>query len=265
MKKHPILLFFLLVAFLVCSVLAAPNEMAINPKLSKTSDILTVPIHFSNSQSMSGIALFLKITDLRLTSTVEEAFNHSRIKDFSFKVVYDVKDQNVISIGALAIGSSDKPVEAGSGLLATLKFKVTGPNPQVEQTTLKLSDGNVSQMQMVNDKAENMPVEFKFGETEETDGAALPKEFALLGNYPNPFNPTTTIAFALPERAEVSLKIYNITGQLVWNCDREFEAGQHSIIWNSQNKHGETVASGIYFYKLDAGKNSATNKMVLVK
>jgi len=252
-------------AFLTSGTMAATNEMAINPKLSKTAGTFTVPISFSNSQSMSGIALFLKYADLELITTAEKAFDKSRVQNFSFKVVYDVKDQNIVSIGALAIGTNDKPVESGEGLLATLKFRVVGPNPKVEQANLKLSDGRFSEMQMVNDKAETMPVEFIFGELEKKEPALLPTEFALLGNYPNPFNPATTIAFALPERSEVSLKIYNVVGQLVWSYNNEFDAGHHSVTWNSQNKNGETVASGIYFYRLNAGKHRATNKMVLMK
>ncbi len=270
MNKRFIITLVLLVTFLASSVLAATNEMAINPKLSPKSDILTVPIYFSNNEPMAGIALFLKYSDLELVTKVDKAFEESRVQGFSFKVVYDVTDQNIVSVGALAISAGDTPVEPGAGLLANLKFRVVGLNPKVEQTSLKLSDGRLSEMQMISENAETMPVEFKIGdiggiEESGTEQSNLPKEFALLGNYPNPFNPTTTIAFALPERSQVSLKIYNVAGQLVWNCDKQFGAGHHSITWNSQNNNGGTVASGIYFYKLVAGKNSATQKMVLVK
>ncbi len=268
MNKCLTVVLVLLVAVFASSVWAATNEMAINP--TQKGDILTVPVYFSNNEPMAGIVLFLKITDLKLITTIEEAFDKSRAKDLSFKVVYYIGEQNIVSVGALAIGKNDIPVEPGAGLLANLKFKVIGPNPRVEQSSLKLSDGNFSEMQMVDKDAEDMPFEFKIGEIIgieelETGENNIPKEFALFGNYPNPFNPQTTIAFALPERAQVNLKIYNIAGQLVWSHDKEFEAGNHSITWNSQNNNGEIVASGIYLYKLVAGKHSSTQKMVLVK
>jgi hypothetical protein len=94
---------------------------------------------------------------------------------------------------------------------------------------------------------------------------SIPTNFALLGNYPNPFNPSTNISFALPENSSVSLKVYNIAGQLVWNYEKYYEAGTHTITWNGTNLNGESVSSGVYFYRLVAGANSATKKMVMTK
>jgi len=93
----------------------------------------------------------------------------------------------------------------------------------------------------------------------------LPTKFAMMNNYPNPFNLSTNISFALPQDSKVSLKLYNIAGQLVKAFEGEYEAGNHTITWDGSNQKGETVASGIYFYKLVAGDYSATKKMVLTK
>jgi hypothetical protein len=93
----------------------------------------------------------------------------------------------------------------------------------------------------------------------------LPTKFAMMNNYPNPFNLSTNISFALPVDSKVSLKLYNIAGQLVKAFEGEYEAGNHTITWDGSNTKGETVASGIYFYKLVAGDYSATKKMVLTK
>jgi hypothetical protein len=93
----------------------------------------------------------------------------------------------------------------------------------------------------------------------------IPKAFALKGNYPNPFNPTTNVAFALPEAGNVSLNIYNITGQLVWSHSSWYGAGEHEITWHGKNSAGDDVASGIYFYNIQAGDKKATKKMVLAK
>ncbi len=94
----------------------------------------------------------------------------------------------------------------------------------------------------------------------------IPTAFALYPNYPNPFNPTTNISFALPVDSKVSLKLYNVAGQLVRTLVNEtMPAGNHTVTWDGSNSNGEKVASGIYFYKLNAGDFSKTMKMVMTK
>ena len=94
----------------------------------------------------------------------------------------------------------------------------------------------------------------------------IPSRFKLYRNYPNPFNPTTTISYQLPEDSEVELKIYNIKGQKIKNLVNELlPAGAHSIIWNGRDSNGNRVGSGIYFYKLKVGDFQKVRKMMLVK
>ena len=89
----------------------------------------------------------------------------------------------------------------------------------------------------------------------------LPTEFALHQNYPNPFNPATEISFSLPNAADVKLEIFNIMGQRVATlADQHLEAGNHGVIWD-----GSHVASGVYFYRLEAGDFVESRKMVLLK
>ncbi|MFQ5499192.1 MAG: T9SS type A sorting domain-containing protein [Candidatus Zixiibacteriota bacterium] len=88
----------------------------------------------------------------------------------------------------------------------------------------------------------------------------LPTTFELSQNYPNPFNPSTTIRFALPQRSEWTLNIYNVLGQQVEHFSRTSDAGYVEIEWQAGR-----YASGLYFYRLTAGSFSATRKMVLLK
>lgn len=88
----------------------------------------------------------------------------------------------------------------------------------------------------------------------------VPKNFSLSQNYPNPFNPTTKINFALPTAGNYTLTIYNVQGQVVKTFEGTSEAGFLSVDWNASNN-----ASGVYFYKLTAGKYTDTKKMVLLK
>ena len=95
---------------------------------------------------------------------------------------------------------------------------------------------------------------------------AIPTAYALNANYPNPFNPTTNISFALPVDSRVSLKIYNVAGQLVRTLVNEtMAAGIHTVTWDGANSNGEKVASGIYFYQLSAENYTQTRKMCLMK
>jgi hypothetical protein len=94
-----------------------------------------------------------------------------------------------------------------------------------------------------------------------------PTEFTLYQNYPNPFNPSTTIEFALPQPEKVRLLIYDVRGNLVRTLldGVEKSMGYHQQAWDSRNDRGESVGSGAYFYRLEAGSYSKTTKMLLVK
>jgi hypothetical protein len=88
----------------------------------------------------------------------------------------------------------------------------------------------------------------------------------LKTNYPNPFNPETTIAFNMKETSEVSIEIYNVKGQLVKTLLNDVkDAGSHSVIWNGKDNNGRAVSSGIYYYKMNTGKYSSTKKMIMMK
>ncbi len=87
-----------------------------------------------------------------------------------------------------------------------------------------------------------------------------------LSNYPNPFNPTTTIIFSIPEASKVDLSVYNIKGQKVKTLVNEsIPAGEQSIIWNGRDSNGKRVGSGVYFYKMEAGDFQKVKKMILIK
>jgi len=89
----------------------------------------------------------------------------------------------------------------------------------------------------------------------------LPTEFSLDRAYPNPFNPTTTLSFAIPVDSEVSISIYNLQGrEVVSLIDANMDAGYHSVVWNA-NSH----SSGVYFVKMIAGEYVNTQKLMLVK
>jgi flagellar hook assembly protein FlgD len=91
-------------------------------------------------------------------------------------------------------------------------------------------------------------------------------EFRLSQNYPNPFNPTTTINFTIPHKAKVILEIYNVLGQKIRTMiNANLDRGLHEAQWNSKNDAGNLLGSGVYFYRIKAGKYVAAKKMILLK
>jgi len=94
----------------------------------------------------------------------------------------------------------------------------------------------------------------------------VPVEFALNQNYPNPFNPSTTIYFALPEKGDVTLEVYDLLGSEVRTlATGHHEAGYYRVEWDGTNNSGRFVTSGVYLYRLTAQGFVSTKKMILVK
>jgi hypothetical protein len=102
-------------------------------------------------------------------------------------------------------------------------------------------------------------------------GSALPRAYALGQNFPNPFNPSTTIRFAIPAGegeagVHTTLSVFNLRGQLVRTLvDEEKAPGEYSVQWDGRNDKGEPTGSGVFLYRLQSGDYSATRKMIIVK
>ena len=140
------------------------------------------------------------------------------------------------------------------------------------------ADGNGSSMELIdpaldNNLAESWEASIDHGTPGEQNDASSPvsenvisRENLELQNYPNPFNPTTSIRYNLETEAYITLEIYNIKGQLIRKLiDDRISAGVQTIVWDGLDKNSNQVSSGIYFYKLTAGEQSSTKKMILLK
>ena len=105
---------------------------------------------------------------------------------------------------------------------------------------------------------------FSYSKTIEV--TAVPLVFKLSQNYPNPFNPTTTIKFQLPKQERVVLEIYNTLGERVKTLVNNVkDAGYYKLQWNGTNNNNIKVSTGVYIYRLTAGQNVSTKKMLLLK
>ena len=100
----------------------------------------------------------------------------------------------------------------------------------------------------------------------ETREAPLPSAFALQQNYPNPFNSGTVIRFELPEAGETELAVYNLVGQKVATLvDGTRETGQYRLRWDGRDNSGQSLASGVYFYRLRSREKVDTRKLLLLR
>jgi hypothetical protein len=94
----------------------------------------------------------------------------------------------------------------------------------------------------------------------------IPKTYELANNYPNPFNPSTTIKYALPRPGKVALVVYNLLGQKVRTLvNKEHPSGRFEVIWDGSDNYGNVVGTGLYFYRLETNEMAFVKKMLFVK
>ena len=178
-------------------------------------------------------------------------------------------------------GFSKKKTKAGEeytrdliGYIVYLdQIEVATNIPDLEYDFYDLINGNYydAGVKAIYEEGTSELVEINFQYTGVGVENILPLITELTGNYPNPFNPETTISFSVTQTSSfVTLEIYNIKGQkvkqLVSNSVNQLSACQHSVVWNGTDENNQPVSSGIYFYKLKSGKDfSEIKKMLLLK
>jgi hypothetical protein len=140
------------------------------------------------------------------------------------------------------------------------------PFPMLPRVTVKFSVVATDGIDTVKVTGDDRVVYVNRYEYLSTEGEGIPTAFALHENYPNPFNPTTTLRFDLPEVSSITLTIYNMLGQRVRTFNMQSTAaGYHTITWDATNDYGEQVGAGVYLYQLRAKQFVKTRKMVLLK
>ena len=153
-----------------------------------------------------------------------------------------------------------RPLKAGESHSETLRsLKDRYPTHQLTMHARALRGETVDWSQWDEGLAKSP---FPGGQTE----ANLPQEVALYPAYPNPFNPRTTLRYDLPKAADVTIRICDLTGDLVTTLQAGTQpAGYHQVVWDGTDSHGHAVASGVYFCLLTAGQKTQSKKMLLVK
>jgi hypothetical protein len=140
-------------------------------------------------------------------------------------------------------------------------------------------DGDGPTLELINPNEDNaLPINWSASDGYGTPGgintsylsneeqAWNPVEFKVYNNYPNPFNPVTTLRYDLPENSFVNITIYNLLGREVRTLvNHNQDAGFKSVIWNATNNQGNPVSAGLYLYQIRAGRYVHTGKMLLLK
>ena len=207
-------------------------------------------VEFERASSEKGV-ISLPLT-LKKTSGVVSVYTEVQLTDaVEFKGVSTSLPEGWVAYSNFANG--------------VLKIAMAGTTP--------LKDGNVALINLgLKDKEAQVNLNASAKLNDQSFGMMsvkvkeIPAEFSISQNYPNPFNPTTSIKYAIPQDARVSLVVYDMLGQVVKTLvDQEQEAGYYTVRWDGTNNFGSKVSSGIYIYRIVAGKYTSTMKMNLLK
>lgn len=270
MKRFGIITVILVLMVCATAFGAKVNSIAAE-KVILEADNVIVPLELKNENSMIGLDLPLQFSEG--VTLKEVVFEGTRSENFDFRHATIDNDNNTVIIGMIPmVFGENTDLAVGEGIIANLVFTVDDASvEEIEFTTIEIESPSHTPMFIYTDEStgemtSSVP---EFGTVSYSltnlDQPNVPMAFELKQNHPNPFNPSTHINFDLPSPSDVDLTIFNVLGQQVRNYNEFKAAGSHSITWDGTDNSGTQVASGVYFYRLDAGEKSATKKMMMLK
>jgi len=220
--------------------------------------------HLENltDKNFSGLRDYLEGISVASESTLASAIKKIITKTF-------IKDKDyVIAIDRLetVIANSQLPDEVISAMIEEgyCYLKLSGIEERGLPVNCTVQTATLDEYQA---KVRELESQFSFFPDEENENITpIAGNILTLANYPNPFNPTTTISFSLTSESDVSITVYNVKGQQVKQLvNDQLSAGSHTVEWSGKDNSNKSVASGIYYYKISAGKDTAMKKMLLLK
>jgi hypothetical protein len=190
-------------------------------------------------------------------------------------VLQDAVNNDAAKEVLLSLGFTESSLlPIGSGPVAKLYFSSIPGGVSTAVTLDTTTIGSIPlyfQLSAIFDHVKSypdfVPGLIKLGSSDVGDGGQrLPAQFSLEQNQPNPFNPTTTIAFALPKAADVTIEVYNVLGQKVRTLlDNHLPAGYHSVVFDGRDGQNAELASGVYLYRIKTDTHTDAKKMILMK
>ena len=168
---------------------------------------------------------------------------------------------NADELGLVGLSREPAGVHRASGELILADVNTSG----LEPVEVELAARQAVSLAQLERRLEAYTGDFGAGLVE-LEVERVPRTFRLYANRPNPFNPETSIRYALPQAEQVELRIYNLQGQLVRTLVSARQAvGVHEVRWNGRDEQGRMVSSGVYLYRLEAGNFEQTRRMLLLK
>jgi hypothetical protein len=253
------------------SAMEVGKVAAVEPRAE--GENIVIPLELNNKVAMTALELPLKFSEG--ATLVGVSFEDTRSQDFDLKVAAIDNAENTVIIALIPMVYGEKSdLAPGEGVIANLEFSIDDPDLEViEITPTSMKNPSHEMMFIYFDENRNMldtrpnfnDITVALSEIANVT-PGLPTEFKLYQNAPNPFNPSTGINYDLPKASHVKLDIYNVLGQNVTTLvDSYQEAGAQSVIWDGTDKYGSSVASGMYFYRIEADDFQATKKMMMLK
>jgi len=256
---------------------ATPNNYS-NVSIGYTENMVNVTVNAINNQNT--ICASSKDNGLYYWSVAHNV--NSYTFNTSVRPLYiTITRSNYLPYMALIGGSTSSSIVLSENihLFGSLMGEENAQITIRPNTKIILEDGNSREFEneiILNGKdINNLASLVKFGvenDEENTKDAKLPNEYELLGNYPNPFNPSTTIKYSIPEISDVKIEVFSITGGKVTEyISKDVSAGYHNYIWSGKNSNGVLTSSGIYLYRLTAVSNisgkyfQTSSKMILLR
>lgn len=224
------------------------------------------------------IALHAQTSGDRLTLSLELGGNTGFVKGLDIPIAYGnglhflgfeagavwpesslllhTNSEGVVTLSGATLGAD--PIVEGNGVIATLSFAITGPNAGFALEHMVARGYDNSEIEVVNNPAGNVDNDDLIN--------VVPEANFLGGNYPNPFNGTTTLQYGLKEAGSVKLSVYNTRGQLIRTLVNESKsAGTFQVNWNGRDASGQQVCAGVYFFRLETSEGVKTAKGLMIK
>ncbi|NOZ07394.1 MAG: T9SS type A sorting domain-containing protein [FCB group bacterium] len=212
------------------------------------ADVNTVAVMMENTVDVAGF---------QFNIVADDQFAASGFTDMSIGSAADAGFMVSTNDSGLILGFSltGATIPAGSGTLVTLSWNINDVEGYV--------DLDVTNFAGIGGGALSYEVGSPFLDNDEI----TPVTYSLSNNFPNPFNPVTTITYSVENAGPVQITIYNLLGKEVKTLVSEYQmpGNNYSVVWNGTNDAGSAVASGIYYYKMVSGNFIETKKMVLQK
>lgn len=235
---------------------------------------VVVPLTIANDEGVMAIDIPLSFSEG--VELKEVNFEGTRVEHFDMKIARIDNEEHNVVIGLINQLSpvAKAPLGAGDGPIANLVFEVT--DPTISEIVLEKDVSSKAHDLVFVYNTRSNPNQLALDEVRPDFQAisvalsgvsdALPTSYSLEQNYPNPFNPTTEIPFGMPAAGHVELTVFNVLGQRVATlANGEFPAGTHTVTWDGRDSDGQTVSSGVYFYRISTDTFTDAKKMMLLK